>query len=122
MATQIDIDPAELNFSIHKGATLGPLVFFCRDADCNPTDLTGSSAYAEVRADAQSPVIFDLAPTVTDAAAGEITIERTDEQTAAISASSGEYAWDLLYQNSSGKRFKIARGTVDLTDTITQPA
>ena len=122
MATKIDIEPTELDFSIHKGITLGPLVFFCQDLNCNPVDLTGSTAFGEVRTDAGSAVIFDLQPTITDASGGEITIERTDEATGAISASSGEYSWDLIHQNAAGKRYKLAYGTVDLTDTITQPA
>lgn len=113
-------DPTLVNLEIHKGATYGPLIIRLKDSQNLPVDLTGWSVWAEVRSDSAAAVALDLAPTISDALTGEVTISKTDEQTAALTA--GTYLWDLLAENDSGERLgPIVSGSVTIKNLITQP-
>ncbi len=65
--------------------------------------LTGWTALAMVRTNPQRHLILDLAPVITNATGGEITISLTDEETAAIETP-GDYVWDLVLERPSGER------------------
>ena len=93
--------PALYNIDIKRGLTFGPVVFQFTDADGEAIDLTGYTPHALGRKDVGSAVILDLLPTITDAAAGEVTIGFTDEETAAFPV--GKYGWDIALETSDGK-------------------
>lgn len=112
--------PASLDIAVYKGAAFD-LVMVCKDEDGVVVDLTGYTAYAEIRADEDGAVILNLAPTITDATGGEITIAKTAAQTASLTA--GRYRWDLLLKDGSNKTtgpYIVGRALVE--PVITQPA
>ncbi len=112
--------PATLNLKIYHGITFGPVVITCSDDDEVAVDLTNWLVYAEARIDFRTPM-FDLAPTVTDATAGEITLALTDEQTAALPV--GNFRWDLILENPAGERLgPYIAGTCIVQAINSQPA
>jgi hypothetical protein len=56
--------PATRNIKIRPGTTFGPLVFTGLDADGNPVDLTGWSAWAEARDQPGGTLRLNLAPVI----------------------------------------------------------
>src|SRR5688572_3493488 len=112
--------PARYNLSMTKGITFGPIVFYCADEEEVAVDLTGWTAYAEVRSGPGGSVVFDLQPQITDPAAGEITIEATDEQTAELTP--GLFRWDLILENPAGERLgPYLVGSCNISAPISQP-
>jgi len=109
--------PGTFNITITKGTTFKAIVLTINPDD--PLDLTGWSAFAEVRASSGGSVVLDLAPSITDAAGGEITLTTlTDEQTALLPA--GNYQWDLLLEDASGEIFgRVLAGRFSIIDKIT---
>ena len=70
--------------------------------DDGPMDLSGWGVEAMVRHPLGGALIVDLAPEITDAGAGEISISITDEQTAELTP--GTYRWDLILITPAGER------------------
>ena len=85
----------------------------------SPVNLTGFTVYAQVRVSSGSPVIIDLAPTISNAAAGEVTIpEIADETTDTYTH--GKYQWDLLLEETGTDNMQqILRGTFLINNKIT---
>lgn len=92
---------ATVNLHIARGVTLGPIQMQCNDASGNPVNLTGWSAFAQVRLNPGAPMIADLAPVITNPSGGQITIAQTAAQTAAMAP--GEFSWDLLLERPTGE-------------------
>jgi hypothetical protein len=91
-----------LDLRIYRGITFAPDTIAVLDEDAEVVDLSGCTLYAQARAwGFRSPVI-DLAPTITTAADGIVTIALTDEETAALVP--GVYRWDLVVENAGGER------------------
>lgn len=112
--------PGVLNIDINRGVSFGPLVFICEDIDALPVNLTGWIPYASVRRKPGGPLVLDLAPAITDAASGQVTIFFTDEQTRIMAP--GSFMWDLLFQQPDGDRkgpFVVGRCTI--SSLITEP-
>jgi hypothetical protein len=65
-------------------------------------DITGYTVYAEVRRTVSGDLVLDLEPEITDAAAGEITIELTAAETDDLVP--GNYGWDLVLMDTDDKR------------------
>lgn len=87
----------------------------------HPIDLTGFTAEAKVRRTVNATdILIDLAPTVTNAAIGEITIPTmTTAQTDALTFT-GNFMWDLVLV-SGGQRFgPFVQGKFVVSDNITQ--
>lgn len=107
------------DFTLTIGSTFGPITFTGKDANGDPADLTGYTAYAEVRTSSGSTVIIDLSPEITDELGGEITIPAiTDEATAGLTA--GKYQWDMLLEDSSGAvKTPILEGRFTIKNKIT---
>ncbi len=95
--------PVSSDLDIIQGLTFGPVVFTAKDSSAAVVDITGWSAFAEARQRPSGCLAFDIEPEITDAAAGEITIEFTDAETALLPI--GRYGWDLVLENPSGERF-----------------
>lgn len=82
-----------------RGVTLRPWTITCKDTVGNAVDLTGATVAAKIRRD-DGTIIHDIAPSISDAVNGEITMGITDEQTAALQP--GVYSWDLLITTAEG--------------------
>lgn len=93
--------PGVHNLLLYQGITFGPLIIQCRDANDSPVDLTSYKISGQVR-DFGNNLKIDLAPTITNAGAGEITIKHSDEQTKTFPL--GEFNWDLVIELSTGER------------------
>jgi len=111
---------ARLNLTIVKGITFGPLLINCKNAAGQPVDLTDWSVFAEVRVNPKAALAFSLEPEITEAAAGEITIGFTDEETQELPA--GHYGWDLVLERPSGERLgPYVTGKLTVAPIYTQP-
>jgi hypothetical protein len=114
--------PARLNLTITRGIHLGPIQIVCKDAARVVVDLTGWTVEAEGRRSAGTTPVDTLAFAVTDAEAGEVTLEMTDEATLALTARKN-WRWDLVFIDPTGRRLgPYVAGTYEVVDNITQPA
>ena len=110
-----------LALTIYRGLTFGPLTIDVVDANGDPYTFPGGTwlAFAEYRANSSGAVLLDLSPTI-NAAASQITIEKTYAATGALSEGNG--SWDLILQTPAGKRLgTFIGGTVAVKTSITQP-
>jgi hypothetical protein len=72
--------PATRNIKIRPGTTFGPLVFTGLDADGNPVDLTGWSAWAEARDVPGGTLRLNLLPQiVTSGSVGNFTVNASTD-------------------------------------------
>jgi hypothetical protein len=95
---------ARLNLLLNPRTTFGPFIFLFKDGDGVPIDLTDWTVWAQAYykvAGGGCPRRLDLAPVITDAVNGEVTIYITDENTSTIPE--GDGAWDMLLQNTDGE-------------------
>lgn len=105
----------QYDLEIEQGATLR-LTFYCYDPDGVVFDLTGYAARAKVRA---PDVVLDLAPVVSDAPAGEVTIVVPAAATAAL-AGWRVGSWDLeLYTAGDADVIRALEGRVTLSPEST---
>lgn len=89
-----------LDLIVNRGVSFGPLVFRCKDINGALVPLAGWIPFASVRRRPDGPLIIDLNPVITNPDGGEVTIQFSDEETAAMPA--GSYRWDLLFQQPDG--------------------
>ena len=95
--------PFKLDLTVTKGITFGPILFTFKDSNGDPFDLTGWQPHAHARSSPGAKSKIDLAPAITDAAAGEAEIPvKTDEVT--LSYLAGELSWDLILESPGGVR------------------
>lgn len=89
----------------------------------HPVDLSGFTAEAKVRRtnNPDADVYIDLAPVITDAVNGEVTIPTmTSAQTRALGFT-GDFHWDFVL-TLAGERFgPFLAGKFTISDNITQP-
>ena len=115
--------PGSLNLpTISRGAACEPLVITIKDKTLQtPIDFTGYRAFAYIKHAPTEDLILDLAPNVTNAAGGEITIPAISPAvTSTIPA--GSYKWDLVLESSTGiATGPWLAGTVVVQDIITHP-
>lgn len=99
--------------TIYRGASF-ILSITVQDSDGNPVDLTGATARAEVRSRAakSATLILDLAPAITNAAGGVITINVSGDDTAALEPGAGK--WDLVVETAGGDTLLVVP-TEDIT-------
>lgn len=113
-----------VSLTIYRGLDFGPVIITCRQGTQGgpALDLTGWMARAEIRKGPGQQVILDLAPSLQDAAAGEIQIALSKEQTAALPL--GGYQWDLILTRPDGTTLSAptVAGPVSIHSPITQPA
>ena len=95
------LTPASLYLTLYRGTDFS-VIITCQDSAAAAVDLTGCTFVGHVRSIPSGSLIKSLAPAVTDASAGEITITLTDTETLAIAA--GDYVWDLFMQDATGIR------------------
>ncbi len=113
---------ATLNLSINRGVNFGPVLIHCTDANGAAVPLAGYSAYAHVRRDEKSSLILDLAPVIAvDDAAGLVTLPEIPWETTQDLCSMVAQ-WDLILEDSFGKRLDpIVGGRININLPITQP-
>jgi hypothetical protein len=117
----VPIQPAPLNLKIITGIIFGPVILKAKDANNAPVNLTGWKPFAEVRKKPGASVIIDLAPVLSDALNGEITIPKwTDEQTYDLKL--GDFQWSLILEDPAGdRRGPYIQGSFIITATPTKP-
>tara|TARA_R110000851_G_scaffold190190_1_gene340546 strand:- start:247 stop:606 length:360 start_codon:yes stop_codon:yes gene_type:complete len=88
-----------------KGSTLNAITFkFVQTKEpLVLLDLTGWLVRSEVRRKSGGDILLDLAPVISDAINGEVTIQKTDEEMDLIRE--GIYKWDLILEDSTGQVF-----------------
>ena len=110
---------ATLDLSIQIGTTPPPVIVTCTDDAGDPFDITGATVSSKIKSKA-GVLILDLAPVITDATGGLITITVTDEQTAGLTYDTNGAKWDLILELSNGEILPpIVAGDVTITNTIT---
>lgn len=116
-----DMDPINLNLTLLRGSPFIPVSIFCFDAPdlSKASDITGWTAWAEVRSAPDETLILDLAPTISDPENGVVTLPAIEEKTTAL-LPDGKFEWDLILQDPSGQRLgPYVRGTFVITDQAT---
>jgi len=113
---EIVMTPAVLNFTIYKGMTFNSLIFNVKDVNGNAIDLTGWVVFAKSRNSYGQ--LIDLAPTITNAVAGQITIALT--QTKTDSFNIGEQQWDMTFQKPDLTKIgPYVTGRITVKDPVT---
>ncbi|HEX3817534.1 MAG TPA: hypothetical protein VHW03_04530 [Chthoniobacterales bacterium] len=116
--------PARLDLTMTRGITFGPIVINCYSdlANTVPVDLTGYTAFAQVRPNSTSTLlVFDLTPSISNAAAGQITIPEIS-YTATAAKNAGNLYWDLVLQDGAGNRLgPLVKGNFVIGSAVTQP-
>lgn len=108
--------------TLYRGASF-ILTIAVTDPAGDPVDLTGATARAEIRTRAAkaSSLILDLAPSITDAAGGIITINVPAATTAVLEPQTGK--WDLLVETSGGDTLLIVpTEEINISALATEPA
>ena len=109
------MDPATYDLSIHAGTADG-WVFTVKESG-TVVDLTGFTVAAQVR-DRNGTLVLDLAPSITDAAGGQIAISLASTVTAGLAA--GRYFWDLVINDGDDWQGPYLAGAVTVTGTQTE--
>jgi hypothetical protein len=115
---------AKINLTVEQGATF-IRTFVWKDGKNKPVNLTGYSAALQVRETAalSSPVLLELGSVPPETGitlggtAGTITIEISDETTAALTFKKGVY--DILLTPSNGKNVRILQGSFTVSPAVT---
>lgn len=111
-----------LALTIYKGLTFPALVITAKDSLGVVQNLTGWSVYAELRENPSQALLLNLAPTITNAVAGEITVPAIAYAVTGTLAE-GNDVWDLVLQNPAGQRLgPMIGGSVAVVKPVTQPA
>lgn len=112
-------DPVDLPIKIRVGIRYGPLVIVCRDANHDPVPLTSYTVAAVARPEVGSTSNIDLEPAITNAAAGEITIDLSVVDTGYFPV--GDYVYDLILTTPGGVRLPpLIGGNLRVIDTVTR--
>lgn len=108
--------PATLNLTIWRGITFDPVIFNVKDGSGNAVNLAGWQVFAKSRNGTGK--LIDLAPTITSAATGQVTISFSSTQTASFNE--GEQYWDMVFQKPTGEKLgPYIAGKIFVKDTVT---
>jgi hypothetical protein len=112
--------PGDLPLTLWRGTTFGPVEVTCLDGAGAAVDLTGWSAFAEVRAAAGKHRVLDLQPAILTGIDGKVTIPGfTDEQT--LNMPHGDYVWDLVLERPTGERLgPVLAGSFTIQSAVTR--
>lgn len=85
----------------------------------DPVNLTGCTFAGQIRrTKSSSAIIASLTFTVTDAAAGEVTVSLDKSLTSLLTAS--RYVWDATYTDADGIRLALWQGELIVEPWVTQ--
>lgn len=113
----------KVNLVIEQGATFRK-TWTLKDADGNPVDLTGYTARSQARPAVDSATtLWDLtsspaAGMTVDGPGGSVTMEHTDEETAAFAWSRGVY--DVEIESPTGDVARLSEGSVRVKPEVTR--
>ena len=106
------------NLSIDQGADYSAEVVV-EDAAGNVANLTGYTVAGQIRKSYTSSTSINFGATVSNAAAGEITITLANSVTNGMKA--GRYVYDVeITKTSSGEKTRVIEGQVTVTPGVTQ--
>jgi hypothetical protein len=106
------------NLSIDQGADYSAEVVV-EDAAGNVANLTGYTVAGQIRKSYTSSTAINFGATVSNAAAGEITITLANSVTNGMKA--GRYVYDVeITKTSSGEKTRVIEGQVTVTPGVTQ--
>ena len=88
------------------------------DADGDRFNLTGYTAKGQIRKSYQSSTAVDFTCTVSNAAAGIVTISLTAAQSNGMKA--GRFVYDIEITSSGGAKTRVLEGQVEITPGVTQ--
>jgi hypothetical protein len=114
--------PGTHNFTIYRGVEFGPKKFVFKDGAGTPVDLTGLEAKAVARKNVNGPEDINLAPEVTDAEAGEVTMAMPTDTVMTLPA--GDFFWDMTFERVSdgGRIGPYVAGRLHVPTLNTRPA
>lgn len=96
--------PGKYDLTLYLHATFPGVQFQCLDIEDNPVNLTGCAAWAKVRrGSASGEELLDLAPAITNAAQGIVTVPEIPHGDLS-DLPPGTHAWDLLIEDETGSR------------------
>lgn len=112
--------PGTLNLTLWRGTTFGPVEVTCKNGADDVVDLTGWSAFAEVRVAVGKHIVLDLQPAILVGTDGKVTLPGfTDEQTANMPH--GDFVWDLVLERPTGERLgPILAGSFTIKSAVTR--
>ena len=106
------------NLTVDQGATFNAQIDISDDSG-NTQNLTGYSVAGQIRKTYSSSTKVDFTCTVSDAAAGKITIALSNTQTNAMKA--GRYVYDVeITKTSNAYKTRVIEGQVTVTPGVTQ--
>lgn len=105
----------ELN--IEQGANFSTTVTV-NDSNGSPTNLTNYDASAQLRKSYYSITATDFTVSVTDAAAGQITMSITSANTANLTP--GRYVYDLLITSPTNIKSRVIEGIATILPSVTR--
>ena len=113
--------PGTFDLELYRGTTFGPYEITCKGADGEPVDLTGWSAFAQVRAAIGKSVVLDLEPSIPTGVDGKIVFGKTYEQTVVIPVC-GDFIWDLVLEKPTGEIIgPVLAGNFVIRTVVTRP-
>lgn len=114
------MNAATHHLTVRAGASFHRILNL-QDANGAAINLTGYEPLAEARVRPQEALAFALPFTLTNAATGELTIDRTPAQTLALPR--GRFQWDLLLKHTATGRIygPFIAGDIVVQDGPTQP-
>jgi hypothetical protein len=110
-----------MTIPIVRGVSFLPYVIQMQDANSDPIDLTGCTAYATAVRPNSGTVVFSFDAEITDEANGEITFnEMSPLETKAIAE--GIWKFDLVIETAAGRRTQYLAGSIaNVTSAATIP-
>lgn len=106
-----------VNLTIEQGSTFSRLITI-QDESQTPVNITGNTFAGQIRKrHASDTVEATFTCTVTDGAAGKLTVALTDEQTAAIP--SGDWVYDIEWYNGTVTG-RLLEGSVYVSPEVTR--
>lgn len=92
--------------------------FIIEDTTGNAKNITNYTLRGQVRKTYSSSTATDFTITATDASAGEIDIELTAANTAALKA--GRYVYDVEIESTGGEITRVIEGQLEITPRVTR--
>lgn len=106
------------NIFIDQGATFATTVTV-NEPDDSSFDLTNYTAQAQLRKTYESLTSVDFSTTISGVAtSGEISLELTDVQTAALEP--GRYVYDLIITSGSGIKTRVIEGIATVNPSVSR--
>jgi hypothetical protein len=125
----MEIVPASKDITIIRGVEIDPFIVVLSDQDGNQIDLTGYSAFGQVRKKPGGSIVLDLMPTIMATGTslygttgpGRVLLGGyTTAQTLAMA--NAALFWDVVVQDPLGERHgPAAQGKWNIVTIITEP-